>query len=279
MSFISDYLNRKKFKFRRRPFTIEEDKLKEEVSIPLQGDDRFCRICFDDKKKEIPIQACRCKVCFPYNKFIYNSRVKNKSPWFFQGTIGLVHMACLEKWLAMSNTRSCELCGYNYQTVRTPKYTVIYSIYYWIFIDKNPQYHRGLKSDFIVFTVLTPIAFIGVYSCIIAADFYSKEPHKYSPASRWTTISLLVMVVLLTFAYYLWVAVTIRFHMRIWYMWWQSNNIVKVTPRDPNSDSSTRITEATSASSFSRISNRRMISDTSVNNIAEVETQLNEYSA
>ncbi|KAK6637852.1 hypothetical protein RUM44_008274 [Polyplax serrata] len=175
-----------------------------------------------------------------------------------QGTIGLVHMSCLEKWLSMSNTHSCELCGYNFQTLRSPKYRVLYSIYYWVFLDRNPQYHRGLKSDFIVFVVLTPIALVGVYSCIIAADFYSKEPSKYSPASRWTTISLLIMVVLLTFAYYLWVAVTIRFHMRIWYIWWQANNIVKVMPRDPNSNSVERVTLSVH-SSDSRQSARRSI--------------------
>lgn len=176
--------------------------------------------------------------------------------FYLQGTIGLVHMSCLEKWLSMSNTHSCELCGYNFQTVRTPKYCVLYSIYYWVFLDRNPQYHRGLKSDFIVFIVLTPIAFIGVYSCIIAADFYSKEPNRYSPASRWTTISLLIMVVLLTFAYYLWVAVTIRFHMRIWYIWWQANNIVKITPRDPNSNSLDRLTDLSVGSSECRQPNR-----------------------
>lgn len=167
----------------------------------------------------------------------------------------------------MSNTHSCELCGYSYQTVRTPRYRVLYSIYYWVFLDRNPQYHRGLKSDFIVFVVLTPIAFVGVYSCIVAADFYSKEPHKYSPASRWTTISLLIMVVLLTFAYYLWVAVTIRFHMRIWYIWWQANNIVKVIPRDPEAAPSTEST-----------SSRRIEATPSCGaSLAETQIPINEY--
>lgn len=189
----------------------------------------------------------------------------------FQGTIGLVHMSCLEKWLSMSNTHSCELCGYNFQTLRTPKYRVLYSIYYWVFLDRNPQYHRGLKSDFIVFIVLTPIALIGVYSCIIAADFYSKEPSKYSPASRWTTISLLIMVVLLTFAYYLWVAVTIRFHMRIWYIWWQANNIVKVMPRDPNSNSTERVPVSVQSSDSNRRSMRETI-ETQTNSFREVNT-------
>ena len=168
----------------------------------------------------------------------------------------------------MSNTHSCELCGYNFQTLRTPKYRVLYSIYYWVFLDRNPQYHRGLKSDFVVFIVLTPIALIGVYSCIIAADFYSKEPTKYSPASRWTTISLLIMVVLLTFAYYLWVAVTIRFHMRIWYIWWQANNIVKIMPRDPNGGSTDRVAISSVHSSDSRQSTRRSLREMTTNSMS-----------
>lgn len=62
MSIIERLFRKRKINVRQRPFIIEEPKTKEERSVSCQVDDRYCRICFDDKKKEIPITACRCKV-------------------------------------------------------------------------------------------------------------------------------------------------------------------------------------------------------------------------
>lgn len=69
MSFIGHLLNKKNC-HRRRPFSIEDKTQREgrasgnTTATCETHDDRCCRICFDDKKKEVPITPCRCKVRF-----------------------------------------------------------------------------------------------------------------------------------------------------------------------------------------------------------------------
>lgn len=49
----------------------------------------FCRICHDEGDLG---SFCNCT-----------------------GTVGLVHLACLEKWLSTIGSQSCELCHYEFQ--------------------------------------------------------------------------------------------------------------------------------------------------------------------
>lgn len=44
----------------------------------------------------------------------------------------MVHKSCLERWLAESNTNECDLCHHRFQTERTTKFTVAYSVYRWL---------------------------------------------------------------------------------------------------------------------------------------------------
>lgn len=39
----------------------------------------------------------------------------------YPGSMSKVHRACLERWLAESAKNSCEICNYEYNTVRKPK--------------------------------------------------------------------------------------------------------------------------------------------------------------
>ena len=50
----------------------------------------FCRICHDEG--EDLLSPCNCT-----------------------GTVGLVHLSCLEKWLSTIGSQSCELCHYEFQ--------------------------------------------------------------------------------------------------------------------------------------------------------------------
>ena len=50
----------------------------------------FCRICHDEG--EDLLSPCNCT-----------------------GTVGLVHLSCLEKWLSTIGSQSCELCKYEFQ--------------------------------------------------------------------------------------------------------------------------------------------------------------------
>lgn len=48
-----------------------------------------------------------------------------------RGTVALVHMGCLERWLAESDSSSCELCRYQFTVQRIPKHSAFESVFIW----------------------------------------------------------------------------------------------------------------------------------------------------
>lgn len=52
----------------------------------------FCRICHDEGNLQHP---CQCA-----------------------GTIGLVHLKCLETWFSINGKNNCELCGHLFQVIK-----------------------------------------------------------------------------------------------------------------------------------------------------------------
>lgn len=154
-----------------------------------------------------------------------------------QGTVAFIHRSCLETWLAESNTTSCELCHHVYKTERSPKYTAKESICKWF---RHPPQNvgfrvRGLRSDLLACTLLTPLAIVITYVCLFSADYYNQQKFSNIPAAKWTSVSLLVMVSIMLMGYYLWVYMVVRYHSRVWYYWWQRDCVVKYIP-PPESD-------------------------------------------
>lgn len=49
-----------------------------------------------------------------------------------RGTVALVHMTCLERWLAESDSSSCELCRFQFTVERIPKHGPFESVFVWI---------------------------------------------------------------------------------------------------------------------------------------------------
>nr|CAD7450599.1 unnamed protein product [Timema bartmani] len=60
-----------------------------------------------------------------------------KSPCYCRGTVALVHMACLERWLSASGTEFCELCGFRFRVERTPRHTTLHSLKLWLTTDPD----------------------------------------------------------------------------------------------------------------------------------------------
>lgn len=146
--------------------------------------------------------------------------------------MAFIHRSCLETWLAESNTTSCELCHHVYRTERSPKYTARRSIWQWFrHPPQNLGFHvRGLRSDLLACTLLTPLAIVVTYVCLFSADYYNQQKFSNIPAAKWTSVSLLVMVSIMLMGYYLWVYMVIRYHSRVWYYWWQRDCVVRYLP-------------------------------------------------
>ena len=68
------------------------------ATLSTQSASLTCRICQDGNSLEPLLNACDCS-----------------------GSIGLVHAICLEKWLSQSSRESCELCQYEFKTVKKVK--------------------------------------------------------------------------------------------------------------------------------------------------------------
>ena len=68
------------------------------ATLSTQSTSLTCRICQDGNSLEPLLNACDCS-----------------------GSIGLVHAMCLEKWLSQSSRESCELCQYEFKTVKKVK--------------------------------------------------------------------------------------------------------------------------------------------------------------
>ena len=61
----------------------------------------FCRICHDSTGELLKI--CKC-----------------------EGSIGLVHKKCQEKWMSVSNSNNCNLCGFKFKfTMIRPHWTEV----------------------------------------------------------------------------------------------------------------------------------------------------------
>ncbi|XP_037078264.1 E3 ubiquitin-protein ligase MARCHF3-like [Pollicipes pollicipes] len=145
----------------------------------------FCRICHEGESREALISPCRCA-----------------------GSVGLVHVSCIEKWLSAANKDSCEICMYKYVTERRPK-----PILEWLLNPSNPDDARNLIGDVVCFFLLTALAVIAAYLCLMGASHY------LSYKTQWEATGLVVLGLLISSIYFVWLVVTCRYHCRVWHDW------------------------------------------------------------
>lgn len=157
-------------------------------------------------------------------------RINGNICLIIQGTMGAIHLACLERWLEESNRNSCELCGHVFDVERTLRYRALQSIVIWLCLSQQQHqlFVRSLRVDVLRCLVVSPVTIACSYVCVVAADFYSTNNYDNFPPARWTTYSLLAMMTLLIFSYFIWMYMAIQYHQRVWFYWWQKTSIVRV---------------------------------------------------
>lgn len=149
--------------------------------------------------------------------------------------MGAIHLKCLERWLEESNKNSCELCGHEFRVERTPRHKIFRSVIIWLCLDHEEHeiYARSVKADLLRFLFVTPVTIGCSYICVVAADFYARNNYDNFPLARWTTYSLLVMMALLVLSFFIWIYLTMQYHQRAWFYWWQKTSIVKIIDLTP----------------------------------------------
>ncbi|OXA56357.1 E3 ubiquitin-protein ligase MARCH2 [Folsomia candida] len=196
------------------------------VSGSTDSLENICRICHDSPSSEKLIKPCLCK-----------------------GSMGNVHRTCLERWLGESGKGSCEICGQEFNTVRVPKYRGLRSFIAWVRHPMNPTDSRNFFFDLACFFILTPLALLSGWLCIVGAETYANDQQRKLHESHlqghetlsmrgrrdvsnstWTSIGLLSLTGTLVAAYMIWIFVAFRYHIQVWREWQQRNYIVTIVP-------------------------------------------------
>jgi len=153
----------------------------------------FCRICHDGENSERLISPCMCS-----------------------GSMALVHRTCIEKWLSTANNDNCELCHHKYVISKHPR-----PFMNWLCEPGVEDDQRNLVGDIVCFFLLTPLAAISTYLCATGAAFYLEE--KKSEA-----IGLICLCVVLVLIYLVWVTLTIKYHVQVWFVWRENNQEIRL---------------------------------------------------
>lgn len=71
-----------------------------------------------------------------------------------RGTVGRVHVRCLERWLTESGKSRCELCGIRYVTRRVHRYGIPRSLVMWILSQNAKQVMKITYNLYIKFNLI-----------------------------------------------------------------------------------------------------------------------------
>ncbi|XP_034948172.1 E3 ubiquitin-protein ligase MARCHF2-like isoform X2 [Chelonus insularis] len=149
-----------------------------------------------------------------------------------RGTVALIHVECLERWLTESGHSRCELCGHKYSTKRVPRHGIFQSIWIWF---NTVIVTRQMILDVLYLVVTTPLALFSIYICALTVRIMLNSGFYEIP---WIIIAMLPTCSLTLIAYWTWI-ITIgryitRLHGRRWRRFWRNNFVVRLLPDDPS---------------------------------------------
>ncbi|KAH3793283.1 E3 ubiquitin-protein ligase MARCHF8-like isoform X2 [Dreissena polymorpha] len=136
----------------------------------------LCRICHDDEKSEPLWSPCHCR-----------------------GTIGLLHMSCLERWLGCSNTTKCEVCAFQFCVEKKPRP--------WKWYMREPSLRRDrrlLCREVLLTATLGLIVLIVDALCFTFADRLRAETN-IGPAAVLIVIGMMTVTL-----YVAWLLISVR---------------------------------------------------------------------
>ncbi|XP_066588082.1 E3 ubiquitin-protein ligase MARCHF3-like [Prorops nasuta] len=171
-----------------------------------------CRICHTNNAKEALVSPCRCK-----------------------GSLAYVHLSCLERWLNESCRSYCELCRFNFNAIKTPRYRLPESLRVWI---SHPRNRRNIQSDLLILTLLTIIT-VGLISVLLVGmRYFVIEGKKVGISKKWTRGAIWFFLTLVILGYITAVYLLAKDQVSTWYRWWRNTVNVRLVvdpqlPRAP----------------------------------------------
>ncbi|XP_038223218.1 uncharacterized protein LOC119840604 [Zerene cesonia] len=178
------------------------DDVQEEERPSTFSMDDMCRICHggESLSPELGqlISACSCR-----------------------GTVGRVHVKCLERWLTESGKSRCELCGTRYATRRVHRYGVLRALVMWILSQNAKQ----LMVDSLGIMLMSPLAVLAAWlSGRTLAGLMTQETH----ATPWPLASTFVLACMTLVCYYCWIVSAATRHALGWWIWYRSQYEVRL---------------------------------------------------
>ncbi|OWR50929.1 E3 ubiquitin-protein ligase MARCH3 [Danaus plexippus plexippus] len=137
-----------------------------------------------------------------------------------RGTIGRVHIKCLERWLTESGKTRCELCGTKYVTRRVHKFGVLKALAMWILSHNS----KHMIVDFFGIMIMTPIAVVAAgltgrtFAGLMAQDHLTP----------WPLASTFVLACMTLVCYYCWIVSALTRHALGWWIWYRSHYEVRL---------------------------------------------------
>ncbi|XP_064071477.1 uncharacterized protein LOC135193360 [Vanessa tameamea] len=137
-----------------------------------------------------------------------------------RGTIGRVHVKCLEHWLTESGKSRCELCGTKYVTRRVHRFGLLKALIIWI-LSQNSKH---MIVDFLGIMIMTPIALVAAgltgrtFAGLMAQDHLT----------QWPLASTFVLACMTLVCYYCWVVSAVTRHALGWWIWYRSHYEVRL---------------------------------------------------
>ncbi|CAG4917068.1 unnamed protein product [Colias eurytheme] len=190
-----------------QPEVIEDseatvENVQEEERPSTYSMDDMCRICHggESLSPELGqlISACSCR-----------------------GTVGRVHVKCLERWLTESGKSRCELCGTRYATRRVHRYGVLRALVMWILSQNAKQ----LMVDSLGIMLMSPLAVLAAWlSGRTLAGLMTQETH----VTPWPLASTFVLACMTLVCYYCWIVSAATRHALGWWIWYRSQYEVRL---------------------------------------------------
>ena len=161
---------------------------------PLSCDEATCRICQDGDFYEKLVSPCRCS-----------------------GTVGFVHVSCLNTWLQVTSRTNCELCGYPFPVTKQPAPLSEYL--------RNPRANMDLPNlvcDLACLVVLTPLLFTSLYLSSTGALRYE------SLGQAGSLCAVITLLVALMLVYVSWAVLAVVYHVRVWRVWRERHSSISM---------------------------------------------------
>ncbi|XP_063834161.1 E3 ubiquitin-protein ligase MARCHF8-like isoform X2 [Ostrinia nubilalis] len=196
---------------------VGSDKKKTSGNLSERSTEREFPVAQRDSLSSIGSNVCR--ICMT------RGRERLISPCNCKGSLANVHLSCLERWLNQVGRNHCELCGYSYPAIRTPRYTVLQALRLWF---GNPRNRSHLQSDCLIFWLLSTVTAGLLAVCIVGTQYFVIEGNKFGISHRITETAMDFFMAIVLCGYSVTVYLLWKDHYVMWNRWRRANVNVRL---------------------------------------------------